>query len=583
MFIKAIQFISISLLSGMLQGLMAQGEPIIFSATGDVPYSLSEVPVFQQQIADHNLYSPAEFFVHLGDIKNGSSPCNESAYSSVAGYLMELAVPVFIVPGDNETTDCTDEVQAWNFWVQYFMDFELNFCGAPLAEKQTARPENFAFIRKGVLFIGINLPSDVSVPIQTDDADWVEQQLEEKVSQVRGAVIFSQVGPGGGESTFFNRFVPAAQTFAKPVLFLHGSGHSWIMDHPFSASNVLRVQVNDGGSEAPVQITVTMDTQNMFAFLRNPFSNNPPLYNMRPCVQAGSDQQITLAMTANLQGSVSDDGVPLLPATLSSTWSKTSGPGTVTFADPNNLVTSASFSFPGIYLIRLTADDGELQNFDELLVEVTDVLVEIKIFLEGPYTVSQGNMRTDLKDNGFIPVTSPYPADPRTVSSVPQDITDWVLVELRESPAGPAVASKSAFLRNDGRIVADDGATPIITMDVPANYYYIVIRQRNHLAVMSADFVQLSNNSSTLYDFTTGSNKFVGGDDGSMEIEPGIWGMISGDGNNDGGVYGEDYTLYQLNQGEESYHKADFNLDGGVYGEDYTIYQLNQGMESAVP
>ncbi|MCB0307585.1 MAG: hypothetical protein KDI38_27730, partial [Calditrichaeota bacterium] len=50
----------------------------------------------------------------------------------------------------------------------------------------------------------------------------------------------------------------------------------------------------------------------------------------------------------------------------------------------------------------------------------------------------------------------------------------------------------------------------------------------------------------------------------------------------DGGVYGEDYTLYQLNQGAEGYQIADFNLDGGVYGEDYTLYQLNQGEESGL-
>ena len=106
------------------------------------------------------------------------------------------------------------------------------------------------------MFIGINLVSGVSSSIQTYDADWVEQQLQEKVSQVRGAVIFSQCGPSGSRATFFDRFVTAAQVFAKPILFLHGDGHTWTKDYPFpNALNVLRVEVEDGVPEEPVQIT----------------------------------------------------------------------------------------------------------------------------------------------------------------------------------------------------------------------------------------------------------------------------------------------------------------------------------------
>jgi hypothetical protein len=404
---ETIKIIYILLLLSLFQELTAQGEPIVFSVTGDVPYGASEVPDFQQQIADHNLYSPSEFFAHLGDIKKQSDPCDESVYSDVASYLMELAVPVFIVPGDNETTDCEDETQAWNFWVQYFLNFELNFCGAPVAENQIVQPENFAFVKKGVLFIGINLVSGISSSIMTNDADWVEQQLEQKVSQVRGAVIFSQSGPSSSRATFFDIFDPAAQTFAKPVLFIHGDGHEWMMDNPFSASNVLRVQVDDGGSEAPVQITVTMDPQDMFSFLRDPFSGNPQLHNVMPCVQAGSDQQISLASAANLQGKVSDDGVPTSPGNLSTTWTKVNGPGTVTFDNPNNEITTASFSLPGMYLLRLIADDGDLQNDDELFINVTEdtsLPVELTIFTAKTFNdeiIVNWETESELNNIGF--------------------------------------------------------------------------------------------------------------------------------------------------------------------------------------
>ncbi len=40
-------------------------------------------------------------------------------------------------------------------------------------------------------------------------------------------------------------------------------------------------------------------------------------------------------------------------------WSKRSGPGRVSFADRNALVTTATFSAPGTYVLELTADNGE--------------------------------------------------------------------------------------------------------------------------------------------------------------------------------------------------------------------------------
>ena len=39
-------------------------------------------------------------------------------------------------------------------------------------------------------------------------------------------------------------------------------------------------------------------------------------------------------------------------------WSTVSGPGTVTFADPGAAVTTATFSAPGEYVLKVTADDG---------------------------------------------------------------------------------------------------------------------------------------------------------------------------------------------------------------------------------
>ncbi len=54
------------------------------------------------------------------------------------------------------------------------------------------------------------------------------------------------------------------------------------------------------------------------------------------------------------------------------TWSVESGPGEVTFADAGAVVTTASFSAPGAYVLRLTADNGEEKVTSTFHVTVED-------------------------------------------------------------------------------------------------------------------------------------------------------------------------------------------------------------------
>ncbi|MGA3098285.1 MAG: beta-L-arabinofuranosidase domain-containing protein [Bryobacteraceae bacterium] len=51
-------------------------------------------------------------------------------------------------------------------------------------------------------------------------------------------------------------------------------------------------------------------------------------------------------------------------------WSKASGPGAVVFADPKSLVTTATFSAPGEYSLKLTADNGQATALSTLNVTV---------------------------------------------------------------------------------------------------------------------------------------------------------------------------------------------------------------------
>ncbi len=78
--------------------------------------------------------------------------------------------------------------------------------------------------------------------------------------------------------------------------------------------------------------------------------------NTAPVVSAGADQTVTLGMPAVLAGSVSDDGIP--GPTVATEWTQVSGPAGASFADSMVANTSVNFSQTGVYVFRLTANDG---------------------------------------------------------------------------------------------------------------------------------------------------------------------------------------------------------------------------------
>jgi hypothetical protein len=263
----------------LLTSLLSCGreDTLTFSVMGDVPRQAWEDSLLQAQILAHNQASPAEFMLHVGDIKTGSAPCDEQVYAKVAGYLKALNVPVFIVPGDNEWNDCPDPQQAWSYWHQYFDDFEKNWDQAPTADHQEGHPENMAWISKNVLMIGINLVGgrvyneNVWQEMMTADINWISEQFHAQAKQVYAAVVFAQANPKAKHHWFMERFISQVKSFAKPVLYLHGDGHRWLYDKNWQAANLTRIQVDQGALAVPLEIQVSSQTDSTFAFNRKPF------------------------------------------------------------------------------------------------------------------------------------------------------------------------------------------------------------------------------------------------------------------------------------------------------------------------
>ena len=178
-------------------------------------------------------------------------------------------------------------------------------------------------------------------------------------------------------------------------------------------------------------------------------------FNLRPVVSAGPDLTITLPAAASLAGSATDDGLPF-PPTLATTWSKLSGPGTVIFADATAPVTTATFSKPGTYVLRLTANDTAVSVSDDATIAVKPAPVN------HPPRVSAGPDRTiTLPQMAMLAGTATddgLPDPPGALTTTWTKVSGPGAITFADAHAATTKAAFAAPGRYVLRLTASDGA-----------------------------------------------------------------------------------------------------------------------------
>jgi hypothetical protein len=103
--------------------------------------------------------------------------------------------------------------------------------------------------------------------------------------------------------------------------------------------------------------------------------------------------------------------------------------------------------------------------------------------------------------------------------------------------------------------------------------YYIVIKHRNAIETWSAAPVAINNN--TIYNFTTAASQAYG--DNLSNMGDGVFGIYSGDINQDGSIDFSDYPDLDIanNLGVLGYNVNDLNGDASVDFNDYPLLDIN--------
>ena len=261
-------------LIGLLLGVSAARADLVhFVVFGDMPYDWPEdLTRFANLIEASNRLHP-DFVVHVGDIKNGGTPCTEQAYQTVLDMLQNSEPPLIYTPGDNEWTDCRrksagsyDPSERLSVIRRMFFPPGQSLGRRPMSlETQSDEPrfapyvENRRWRMGRVIFATLhivgsnnNLGFDAA-----DDAEfrkrmgavfaWMDETFAEATQTDAGAVVFFFQADPLFEFPFpfrsgFNSFIAAlqrhAEAFPKPILIVHGDSHRLRLDRPLRTSSI---------------------------------------------------------------------------------------------------------------------------------------------------------------------------------------------------------------------------------------------------------------------------------------------------------------------------------------------------------
>ena len=266
-----------------------------FALIGDAPYGpatgsgttrvqVYPAPAYERMIADINagIYPDRRSFViHVGDIKEGNSRCDDNVYTTNRDYFNSFTMPAIFVPGDNEWTDCHrptngsyDPLARLAFLRATFYPNNQSMGGTKLTlTRQAGYPENTRWQFGPALFVTLNMPGSnngfqnlnsaagVSNPyLDAMNAEyaarnaaniaWLNAAFDVAAanSSIKGVFIAIQANvferflesgqtyTNSGYADFVSTLRDRTVTFNKPVVLAHGDTHYFRIDRPMTGT-----------------------------------------------------------------------------------------------------------------------------------------------------------------------------------------------------------------------------------------------------------------------------------------------------------------------------------------------------------
>ncbi len=168
--------------------------------------------------------------------------------------------------------DCPNPSEALGFWNQYFLNFESKYWEDPSWEVLRQFPnygENFAFLQRDILFVGINLVGgiihDENEWSSRHEANllWIDTTAAKYDGLYNTMVVFAHSDPQIEiNQNFFNAFYPMVERYSEQVIFVHRNLgiDTWKRESQYMGISNLEVVAVEGSKWPPMWMQIDPQT-----------------------------------------------------------------------------------------------------------------------------------------------------------------------------------------------------------------------------------------------------------------------------------------------------------------------------------
>jgi hypothetical protein len=280
--------------------------PVTFALIGDTPYGDAQRAAFPTLVTTINADRRVRFVLHAGDIKNGSSTCDDARFADLRQLYDTFDDPFVLTPGDNEWTDChrvaagsylpTERLEAVRR--TFFPHAGRTIGGHPMPVlSQAADPrhrpyrENVVFIDHRVVFATVHVvgsENDLEPWAQLPGGDRPDLRLAEfearkaaaldwidavfataRASHAPGVLLLMQAEPTAtpGFADIRARILERAGAYRRPVLLVHGDEHIYEVEPAYGGvANVTRLETFGDTATNWLRVTAEPRTAAVFSW-----------------------------------------------------------------------------------------------------------------------------------------------------------------------------------------------------------------------------------------------------------------------------------------------------------------------------
>ena len=273
---------------------------------GDTPYGDAQRQQFPALVSAVNRDPAVRLVLHAGDIKSGSSTCDDARFADLATLFGTFDDPFVLTPGDNDWTDChrpaagsylpTERLDALR---DVFFDEPGRTLGRRPMRVQTQAdderyedyPENVTFERKRVVFSTVHvvgssnglapwsgLPGGDRPKERMAEYDarlaaslaWIDATFDRaEAHDAAGVLLLMQAEPAAepGYLEVRDRILTRAAQFGRPVLLVHGDEHVYEVERSYGGvANLTRLETFGDTASNWLRVSVDPTTKDVFSW-----------------------------------------------------------------------------------------------------------------------------------------------------------------------------------------------------------------------------------------------------------------------------------------------------------------------------